>query len=39
MWEEEKGMEIILPPQNKAVQDLELNEENGYPYPESNKTR
>jgi hypothetical protein len=23
IWEEEKGMEIILPPKNKVVQDLE----------------
>jgi hypothetical protein len=26
-------------PQNKVVQDLELNEENGYPDPDSNKTK
>jgi hypothetical protein len=28
-----------LPPQNKVVQDLEQNEENGYPDPDSNKTK
>jgi hypothetical protein len=27
------------PPQNKVVQDLERNEENGCPDPESNKTK
>jgi hypothetical protein len=27
------------PPQNKVVQDLEQNEENGYPDPDSNKTK
>jgi hypothetical protein len=27
------------PPKNKIVQDLELNEENGYPHSESNKTK
>jgi hypothetical protein len=26
-------------PQNKVVQDLERNEENGYPDPDSNKTK
>jgi hypothetical protein len=26
-------------PQNKVVQDLEQNEENGYPDPDSNKTK
>jgi hypothetical protein len=26
-------------PQNKVVQDLERNEENGYPDPDSNKKR
>jgi hypothetical protein len=36
--EEEKGKEAILPPQNKVVQGLEWNEENGYAYPDSNKT-
>jgi hypothetical protein len=34
IWEEEKGKENILPPTNKLVQDLEWNEENGYPDPE-----
>jgi hypothetical protein len=27
------------PPQNKLVQDSEGNEENGYPVPNSNKTK
>jgi hypothetical protein len=27
------------PPENKVVQDLEKNEENGYPDPDSNKTK
>jgi hypothetical protein len=27
IWEEEKGIKSILPPQNKVVQDLEQNEE------------
>jgi hypothetical protein len=27
------------PPRNKAVQDLERNEENRYPDPDSNKTK
>jgi hypothetical protein len=27
------------PPKNKVVQDLQLNEENGYPDPDSNKTK
>jgi hypothetical protein len=26
-------------PKKKAVQDLELNEENGYPDPDSNRTK
>jgi hypothetical protein len=38
VWEEGKGKETI-PPQNKVEQDLEWNEDNGYPYPESNKTK
>jgi hypothetical protein len=29
--EEEKELETIHPPKNKVVQDLEQNEENGYP--------
>jgi hypothetical protein len=37
--EEEKGMETILPPQNKVVQNLEQNEENRYPDSDSNKTK
>jgi hypothetical protein len=28
IWEDEKGMETILPPKNKLVQDSEGNEEN-----------
>jgi hypothetical protein len=32
-------MEIILPPKNKLIQDSEGNEENGYPVPDSNKTK
>jgi hypothetical protein len=39
IWEDEKGMETIVPPQNKVVQDLEQNEENGYPDPDSNKPK
>jgi hypothetical protein len=31
IWEDEKGMEAILPPQNKLVQDSEQNEESRYP--------
>jgi hypothetical protein len=27
------------PPKNKVIQDLEQNEENGYPDPDSNKTK
>jgi hypothetical protein len=27
------------PPQNKLIQDSEGNEENGYPVPDSNKTK
>jgi hypothetical protein len=27
------------PPKNKVVHDLEQNEENGYPDPDSNKTK
>jgi hypothetical protein len=27
------------PPKNNVVEDLELNEENGYPDPDSNKTK
>jgi hypothetical protein len=38
VWEEGKGKETI-PPHNKVEQDLEWNEDNGYPYPESNKTK
>jgi hypothetical protein len=37
-WEEEKGMETILPPK-VLVQDSEGNEENGYPDLNSNKTK
>jgi hypothetical protein len=35
IWEEEKGREITLLPQNKVVQDLEWNEENRCPDPDS----
>jgi hypothetical protein len=34
IWEEEKGMEAILP-----SQDLEQNDENGYPDPDSDKKK
>jgi hypothetical protein len=37
--EDGKGMEIILSPQNKLVQDSEGNEENRYPDPDSNKAK
>jgi hypothetical protein len=39
IWEEEKGKETIHTTKNKVVQDLEQNEENGYPDPDSNKTK
>jgi hypothetical protein len=39
IWEDKKGMETILPPKNKLVQDSEGNEENRYPDPDSNKTK
>jgi hypothetical protein len=32
-------METILAPKNEVVHDSEGNEENGYPYPDSNKTK
>jgi hypothetical protein len=32
-------METILPPKNNLIQDSEGNEENGYPVPDSNKTK
>jgi hypothetical protein len=38
-WEEEKWMETTLPPKNNLIQDSEGNEENGYPVPDSNKTK
>jgi hypothetical protein len=39
-WEEESGMETILPPpRTKLVQDSEGNEENGYSVPDPNKTK
>jgi hypothetical protein len=38
-WEDEKGMETILHPQNNLIQDSEGNEENVYPVPDSNKTK
>jgi hypothetical protein len=39
IWEEEKGMKTILPPQNKVVQELQQTEENGCPDQDSNKTK
>jgi hypothetical protein len=39
IWEEEKAMETILSQKNKVVQDLEQNEENRYPDPDSKKTK
>jgi hypothetical protein len=33
-----KGMQTILPPQNKVVQDSEWQEEYGYPVPDLNET-
>jgi hypothetical protein len=40
IWEEEKGKETIPPPKkNKVLHDLEQNEENVYPDPDSNKTK
>jgi hypothetical protein len=38
-WEDEKGTVTILPPQNNLMQDLEGNEENRYPVPDSKKTK
>jgi hypothetical protein len=38
IWEEEKEIETILP-HKKRAQDLERNEENRYPGPDSNKTK
>jgi hypothetical protein len=32
-------MEIILHPKNNLIQDSEGNEENGYPVPDSKKTK
>jgi hypothetical protein len=37
MWRKREGNHSI--PKNKVVQDLELNEENGYTDPDSNKTK
>jgi hypothetical protein len=40
IWEQETGKETIPPsPKNKVLQDLEQNEENGYPDPDSNKIK
>jgi disulfide oxidoreductase YuzD len=39
IWEEEKGMETILPTQKNVVHDLQQNEENGYPDTNFNKTK
>jgi hypothetical protein len=38
-WENKKGMETILPAQNKLVLDSERNEENVHPVPDPNKTK
>jgi hypothetical protein len=38
-WEEEKGMETILPQKSNLIQDSEGNEENRYPVLDSNKTK
>jgi hypothetical protein len=38
-WEDKKGMEIILPPQNNLIQDSEENEENRYPFHTPTKQR
>jgi hypothetical protein len=38
-WENEKGMETILPLQNNLIQDSEGNEENGYTVLDSDKTK
>jgi hypothetical protein len=34
-WEDEKGMETILPQKNNLIQNSEGNEENRYPIPDS----
>jgi hypothetical protein len=39
IWEDKKGMENILPLQNKLVHDSEGNEKNRYPDPDPNKTK
>jgi hypothetical protein len=39
LWEDEKGMETILPPQNNLIQDSEGNEENVYPVQDFNKIK
>jgi hypothetical protein len=38
-WEEEKGMETILPPKNNLIQDSEGNEENNTQFRTSSKQR
>jgi hypothetical protein len=38
-WEDEQGMETILPPQNNSIEDSKGNEENRYSDSDSNKTR
>jgi hypothetical protein len=39
-WEDEKGMENVLPTQKKnLIQDSEGNKENRYSVPDSNKTK
>jgi hypothetical protein len=37
--ERQKGDGNHSPPQNNVIQDSEGNEENGYPVPDSNKTK
>jgi hypothetical protein len=39
IWKEEKEKGTILPPKNKVLWDVEQNEENRYPEPDSNKTK
>jgi hypothetical protein len=38
-WEDEKGKETMLLPQNILIQDSEGNAENEYLVPDSNKTK
>jgi hypothetical protein len=39
IWEDEKGMETILPPKNILIKDSEGNEQNRYPDQDSNKAK